>query len=253
MNEFIEFQKIPRLNRDVVITEKIDGTNAQILIEPVEPGVEAQKRDAVAVISERFAIYAGSRSRWLHPGQQDNFGFAAWVAANAEAIAALLGPGRHFGEWWGAGVQRKYGLTGKRFSLFNVSCYGEVTKYTDPRCLERNLHAEHKGVKVCACREASAAVKAEIGGVLVDSVPVLYRGSWFGTMFILDPSNTDEKPAFRQPRTGWAPALVLQYLATEGSQAAPGFMKPEGIVVFHEVSGQLFKVTLESDENPKGM
>jgi hypothetical protein len=33
--EFKEFQKIPRLRRDCVITEKLDGTNAQICIVPV--------------------------------------------------------------------------------------------------------------------------------------------------------------------------------------------------------------------------
>ena len=34
-----------------------------------------------------------------------------------------LGPGRHFGEWWGSGIQRGYGLVKgeKRFSLFNVT------------------------------------------------------------------------------------------------------------------------------------
>jgi hypothetical protein len=37
-----------------------------------------------------------------------------------------LGPGRHFGEWWGAGIQRRYGLTEKRFSLFNVTRWGEA-------------------------------------------------------------------------------------------------------------------------------
>lgn len=32
-----------------------------------------------------------------------------------------LGPGQHFGEWWGCGIQRGYGIKEKRFSLFNVS------------------------------------------------------------------------------------------------------------------------------------
>ena len=32
MTEFQPFPKIPRLSREIVITEKIDGTNAQILI-----------------------------------------------------------------------------------------------------------------------------------------------------------------------------------------------------------------------------
>jgi hypothetical protein len=29
MNEFVEFPKIARLSREMIITEKIDGTNAQ--------------------------------------------------------------------------------------------------------------------------------------------------------------------------------------------------------------------------------
>jgi hypothetical protein len=38
----------------------------------------------------------------------------------------LLGPGQHFGEWWGQGIQRNYGLKEKRFSLFNTSRWNAV-------------------------------------------------------------------------------------------------------------------------------
>lgn len=96
---FEAFPKIPRLKRGVVITEKIDGTNAQV------------------AITEDGEVLAGSRSRWLTP-KDDNFGFAAWVEANKPELLRL-GPGRHYGEWWGAGIQRRYGLDHKRFSLFN--------------------------------------------------------------------------------------------------------------------------------------
>lgn len=98
--EFVPFQKIPRLKRGCVITEKIDGTNA------------------IVYIGEDGAIVAGSRNRWLTP-ESDNFGFAAWVAKNAEDLRAL-GTGRHYGEWYGLGIQRGYGLDHKRFALFNV-------------------------------------------------------------------------------------------------------------------------------------
>jgi hypothetical protein len=37
-----------------------------------------------------------------------------------------------------------------------------------------------------------------------------------------------------------------------GSKAAPGFMKPEGIVVFHVAGNVGFKKTIEKDEEPKG-
>ena len=41
-------------------------------------------------------------------------------------------------------------------------------------------------------------------------------------------------------------------MATHGSIAAPGFMKPEGVVVFHSASNSMFKKLLEGDELPKG-
>jgi hypothetical protein len=111
--DFKEFPKMPRLSREIIVTEKIDGTNAQVAV------VELDGYSAPGAVWEGdgLAIYAGSRTRWITP-KADNFGFAAWVRDNAEELATL-GPGNHFGEWWGAGIQRRYGLTDKRFSLFN--------------------------------------------------------------------------------------------------------------------------------------
>ena len=101
MPEFVEFPKIARYSREVIITEKIDGTNAQIFIDTDN------------------TIYAGSRTRWIAPGC-DHMGFAKWVEAHKDELLTL-GPGRHFGEWWGQGIQRGYGLKEKRLSLFNVT------------------------------------------------------------------------------------------------------------------------------------
>lgn len=106
MSEFKEFPKIARLNREVIVTEKIDGTNA-----------------AVVIGDDGTTIGAQSRSRLITP-DDDNFGFARWVQDNAEELLKL-GPGHHFGEWWGQGIQRGYGLTEKRFSLFNVSRWND--------------------------------------------------------------------------------------------------------------------------------
>jgi len=50
----------------------------------------------------------------------------------------------------------------------------------------------------------------------------------------------------------WAPGLMLNEMRTGGSLAVPGYMDPEGIVVFHEASGTLFKATCKDDEKPKG-
>src|SRR5271157_773876 len=100
-DQFVAFSKIARLNREMVITEKIDGTNA-----------------CVSIREDGGAILAGSRNRWLTWPTQDNFGFAKWVQDNREELLKL-GPGRHYGEWWGVGIQRGYGLSERRFSLFN--------------------------------------------------------------------------------------------------------------------------------------
>lgn len=172
---FIQFPKIHRLNREIVITEKIDGTNAQVYID-----------DTMTY------AYAGSRSRWITPSD-DNFGFAGWVAENQEELLKL-GPGSHFGEWWGAGIQRRYGLTEKRFSLFNVARWANE-------------------------RPACCSV-----------VPVLAQGSLLSI-------NIPE---------------VLEKLRVGGSVAAPGFDKPEGIVVFHTPSRALYKMTLDKEDSAKG-
>lgn len=190
MTEFIPYPKIPRLNRDIIITEKIDGTNAAIRV------------------NDDGTVAAQSRSRVLIPGQSDNFGFGAWVHGHAKELSELLGPGLHFGEWWGAGVQRRYGLITKAFSLFHVGRWGFLG--------------------------TPGAPDPVIGGVPVRVVPKLYEGPWHLSSGI------------------FAPAAIAEDLTESGSKAAPGFLKPEGIVVFHSASGSLYKVTIEGDEKPKG-
>lgn len=132
--EFRPWPKIARLNRDIVVTEKIDGTNAAILIVEVEPGDKGGD-DKVAAVRHTDAedvmcfyhVYAQSRTRFITPGA-DNHGFAKWVEKEAAPLVHVLGAGRHFGEWWGSGINRGYGLPKgeKRFSLFNVSKWGEA-------------------------------------------------------------------------------------------------------------------------------
>jgi hypothetical protein len=240
--DFTPFKKIPRLNRDIVITEKIDGTNAQLFIEEWgvdAPGADERDGDALCKFvggnTPAYRFMVGSRSRWVVP-ERDNAGFARWAFDNAEELIKLLGVGRHFGEWWGQKIQRTYGLTEKKFSLFNVTRWGARAKFEDPRCVSRTdvvEHKFHKGQKMCQCCEDQNALDAEVGGVQLRSVPLLYHGPWFheGT---------------------WTPAATIEELRKRGSSAAPGYMDPEGIVVFHEASGELFKVTIKNDEKPKG-
>lgn len=130
MLEFREWPKIPRLNRDMIVTEKIDGTNAAVIIQPCGlHGFERLKNTGALLITSNtdglnYAFGTQSRKRIITPGKQsDNAGFAAWAYNRAQEFVGLLGEGYHYGEWWGKGVQRGYGLDGKRFSLFNVTRY----------------------------------------------------------------------------------------------------------------------------------
>ena len=121
---FEPFQKLSRMKRGCTITEKIDGTNAQICF------------------NAEGEVLAGSRKRQIWPeGTEgkpkgcDNQGFAGWVYENKEALFAFLGEGRHYGEWCGAGIQRRYGLDRKLFALFNTARFG-VGKQEIPSHLE---------------------------------------------------------------------------------------------------------------------
>lgn len=129
MPEFQAFPKIYRLNREVVVTEKLDGTNACVVI---EAGSVADPQDgwcaALEVDGVWLKIGAQSRGRVITP-EDDNFGFAAWVRENAQVLSQL-GIGYHYGEWWGLGIQRGYGLKERRFSLFNVTRW----QYERPTC-----------------------------------------------------------------------------------------------------------------------
>jgi hypothetical protein len=124
--EFKAWPKTPRLFREIVITEKMDGSNSAVIIQPYEGG-EAKTDECLAIVERggvNYVIAAQSRNRLITPGKAaDNYGFAAFVQHNAEALFDLLGPGRHFGEWWGKGIQKRYqnappGM--KFFALFNV-------------------------------------------------------------------------------------------------------------------------------------
>lgn len=216
--EFQPFAKMARLSRDIVITEKLDGTNAQILIVPQSQigGITCSLAgapfpflvDDVDNGGLPVAILAGSRTRWVTT-DSDNYGFARWVSENRKELAKL-GPGRHFGEWWGAGIQRRYGLTEKRFSLFNAGRW--VTS-------EFNIVAPLQ------------QPEREIPPACCHVVPVLYSGP------------------FNEEKIN----LTLFELRMGGSAAAPGFRDPEGIVIYHEASKTCFKKTIKDDESPKSL
>lgn len=198
--EFKEFKKIPRLTREVIITEKIDGTNGLIYID------------------EDNNIFAGSRNRWLWSSIQDeihndNHGFAQWVKVNKEELLKL-GKGFHYGEWMGKGIQRGYGLEEKRFYLFNAGrwCMWNV----EPKLISKNEKTgeekyQEKAPKCCYI------------------VPILDKGIFDITCIY----------------------SALDKLIVNGSFAVPGFMNPEGIVIYHTAGNLYFKKTIKNDEKGK--
>ena len=193
---FETYPKIARWHRNIVITEKLDVTNAQIYITP-----DGQ-------------VFPGSRNRWISP-ERDNFGFAAWVRDHAQELFTGLGPGRHYGEWWGPGVQRGYGLKAKVFSLFNFFRWATSSAYEPPMGLYDP--------------ELAAKLGKDGPPACCSVVPILYAGA-------LKDGIVDE---------------VLAKLREIGSVASPGFMRPEGAVIYHVAARVAFKKTLENDEKGK--
>ena len=219
---FVEFKKIPRLSRDIIVTEKLDGSNGQICvfslesikkefavieqmyewieqyclyIHPENPHVEE---------SDKLYLFAASRNRWLTTGKQnDNHAFAYWAKEHGVELV-MLGEGRHFGEWYGKGIQRGYGLEEKRWALFNVSKW------------------QNKNLPLVDEKQAYPPSCCEV-------VPILYEGM-FETEII---------------------ELILEGLKRSGSCASRGFMQPEGIIIYHKQGNVYFKKTIENDEKGK--
>lgn len=183
--EFEGWPSTARLNKDAVYTEKLDGTNAAIVIEFGEDGEPV--------------VGAQSRKRLITP-EDDNFGFARWVQGHQNELITVLGEGRHFGEWYGSGIQRGYGRSEKRFALFNTARWDE--------------HREELGT---------------VPGL--ECVTVLAKDTF---------------------STGAARDLV-EHLRRNGSVHVPGYLRPEGVCVFHTASRTVFKTFLENDQIPKGL
>lgn len=114
----MDFKPFPDIKKfagiHMSITQKIHGSNAQIVIEKID----ALRPDTAFANDEFYSVQAGSRNRWIYPGD-DNYGFAAYVDANKHEIVEKLGIGQHFGEWAGPGINSGEGLEQKTFILFD--------------------------------------------------------------------------------------------------------------------------------------
>lgn len=188
--EFAKWPKIGRMNRLMTVTEKIDGENGAVRFIPAT--IPGPVPDAAIAFLPGPDVWLAvqSRTRFITPGD-DMHGLASWANEHATALFSILGEGTHFGEWWGRGIHRGYGLNERRFSLFNTKRWDE--------------HGE------------------KVPGLY--SVPVLVTAQF-------------------NPATVGA---CIGQLKTFGSVAEPGFMRPEGVVVYHHGIGEYMKVTLEND------
>lgn len=217
--EFRAWPKTPRLNRDIVVTEKIDGTNGAIIIDGPHPfgwhvdgapegtSLVFTGEDIAGTPDHEWIVGAQSRNRLVgFTKAADNHGFGKWVADRAEALVHILGAGHHFGEFWGQGIARNYGLDHKRFSLFNVA----------------------RGQQLIELAGKDGWVAPGL-----DTVPVLYQGP-FGEDHIRAAVNELHHRG--------------SFVAAEGWQG-----KAEGVCVFHTASRQVYKVLLHNDELPKSL
>jgi hypothetical protein len=207
--EFEKWPSIPRWANDTItITEKIDGTNAAVIILPYHVDHEPLIQDGYAKawgpydaqVSDLVTFAVQSRKRFIKPGKDtDNAGFAGWAFERAPEFISTLGYGKHYGEWWGRGIQRGYDLDHKKFSLFSPWRYDTV----DVSKVEN-----------------------------LDIVPTLFSGGVEGYLAI---------------------SIILATLEKEGSKAAPGFMRPEGLIVQSALTGAKYKAFTWDDGIPKSL
>lgn len=233
MITFEKWPKIDRLSNTLVtVTEKIDGSNAAVIIKPMtqeeytaemktwelddfnpSSGARVVPQEWLTLVAGKeegqlYAIGAQSRKHLIWPGS-DNFGFAGWVKANAKVLADLLGPGRHFGEWWGQGIQGGHGMDRKVFSLFDQHRWSGVAQ-------QRSDWIDRAG---------------EIN---MTYVPLIYTGKF----------SHDVVP------------YSINLLRQNGSIAAAAYgvsHKAEGVVIELPYLDVRFKAFLENDDLPKSL
>jgi hypothetical protein len=214
MPEFVAFPKLPRLNRQCQITEKVDGTNACVVIEEVE-----------GQTINGFWVYAQSRKQLITP-EKDNQGFARWVDENQDKLIQLLGVGRHYGEWYGSKINgNPYNLDSKRFALF------------DPLRYEHSLFIPSAAQIGNPWGTVPHDLSPRLGEVYVHTVPLL-ECTMFHTWVV------DHWVQWLRKNGSQLPHLYRM----DEDDTRPA----EGVVVWHTAARQSFKVTLENDEKPKG-
>lgn len=217
MTEFESWPNTARLFRDVTITEKLDGTNACVIFEKVAGDTLLKAKSpngkAIRILQDglvSYAVYAQSRNRLITPSS-DNAGFAKWVEKNADKLFYVLGTGRHYGEWWGQGIGRKYNMNRKVFSVFNTAGW---------------YKEDETG--------SSRSGRNSIAGTVIDVVPILFQGV-FSEETVREVAND---------------LRIFGSVATAG-YTGDKFPNPEGICIYHKGADTVFKYTLDGNDKHK--
>lgn len=213
------FPKIPRLHNEITVTEQLDGVTVSVWIGPVFDGDDNLQVDPVHILDswmdmgQRMVMRAGSARRWLQPGKDDCYGFANWVARNAEELRRL-GTGQHFGEWWGRGIGKRYrGMRRAVFSLFNTARWGDPA--ARPKCC--------------------------------DVAPVLYTGPM--SLFEIDRALTKLRGSGSIAARKYERVVFSETNAANWYVRIPC---AEGVMVYHHGANQLFQVTMQDTNVDKG-
>lgn len=191
---FEAWPKTKRLFRQVTVTEKIDGTNACI------------------VFDDNGEMFAQSRNRVITTAN-DNAGFAAWAYKNQGELFTILGPGRHYGEWWGQGIGRKYDMGHKVFSTFNTAGW---------------YRTGEDGLDSRSTRAATSGIHDQI-----TVVPTLYGG------------------VFSEEEIRRVAKDLFEGTSIAASRFGKTFDKPEGVCIYLREIDTVMKYTFDKNDQHK--
>lgn len=200
--EFRSFSSIESFFGPVSIYEKIDGSNAQIMIFDQDGETK---------------VIAGSRNRIITV-DSDNFGFAKWVKENEKDLVSIFGFGRFYGEWFGPSIQRGYGLKEKKFAVFNhseVDGKELLPSMTKAPLLYEGLYKEYLVQEVTNSLKEKGSVVAP-GFMNPEGIVMRFQrnGALFKIVF-KEPENKKEKQVRDPKYTQEQFDLALTYLQSD--------------------------------------
>ncbi len=219
MPKLKRFGITPELFSEATLCERIDGHTVGIHIEPLktdpasgEVGVRAGDVMFMGATqhAQFYRVWVQNRNRIITPDQRDVAGVAAWAQAHAAQLAETLGPGIHFGEWWGYKICRGYGLGpgDRRFSLFNTMRWSFIdgtqvpSLYISPVLWEGDL-GQGWGTIVEEMDKLLAGGSVAAPGYRHPEGVILYHHGADTMMQHTFPNNSRKRHGTQTPHTRW--------------------------------------------------